>query len=223
MTQLLSTVAGSAISGATGVIGATGLQGATGITGSTGPTGTTGPTGPTGPAGATGVQASIIRSNLPSGAALQVQSTTLTTQSSYNLGGSGENRGAAWQSTGLTVTITPTSTSSKILIFGALTTGCATSSNYNLHWRLLRNSTAVGNGENGNYTWNCMGQLRQWDGATSYLAPFQYLDSPGTTSAITYTLQLLQSNYTMTFYVNRGYEAAWQSGTQSTITAIEVA
>jgi hypothetical protein len=178
---------------------------------------------------ASGVSASSLTTGtlpaarLPSGSVLQVQSFTLTTQSSFNLGGSGENRGAAWADSGLQVAITPSSTSSKILVFGNINGGYATSDNYNYQWRMLRNGSEIGSGVNGNYTWAAMGQFRQWSGASSYICPFQFQDSPATTSAITYKMQINQTNYAMTFYINRSTETGWQAGTQCTITAMEIA
>jgi hypothetical protein len=158
-----------------------------------------------------------------SGSVIQVQSFTLTTQSSFNLSGSGENRGASWADSGLQVSITPSSTSSKILVFGNINGGYSTSNNYNYQWQMLRNSTVVGSGVNGSYTWAAMGQFRQFDTATSYICPFQFQDSPATTSAITYKMQINQTNYAQTFYINRSNEVSWQAGTQCTITAMEIA
>jgi hypothetical protein len=158
-----------------------------------------------------------------SGSILQVQSFTLTTQSSFNLSGSGENKGASWADSGLQVSITPSSTSSKILVFGNINGGYGTSDNYNYQWQMLRNSTVVGSGVNGSYTWAAMGQFRQWASATSYIVPFQYLDSPATASAITYKMQINQTNYAQTFYINRSSEVSWQAATQCTITAMEIA
>jgi hypothetical protein len=159
---------------------------------------------------------------LAAGAILQVQSFTLTTQSSFNLSGSGENKGASWADSGLQVSITPSSTSSKILVFGNINGGYGTSDNYNYQWQMLRNSTVVGSGVNGSYTWAAMGQFRQWSGASSYIVPFQFLDSPATASAITYKMQINQTNYAQTFYINRSNDVSWQAGTQCTITAMEI-
>ena len=160
-----------------------------------------------------------------SGAVLQAASYTLTTQQTINQSGaSNENRGGTWYDiTNLTVTLTPFSSSSKFLIFGHLTFGATTSDSYNLHWRIVRNGTGVGIGDNGVYTWAATGQVRQWSGATPYVCPYSHTDSPATTSALTYKIQALQTYNAYGLYVNRAHETNWQSGGTSTITVLEIA
>lgn len=158
------------------------------------------------------------------GAVLQAISSTQTAQQTISQSGSGENRGVTWYDTsGLNVTITPTSASSKFLIFGHVSLGTTASDNYNIHWRLVRNGAAIGNGENGVYSWAAMGQVRNVNSATAWIGPFSYLDNPGTTSAITYKLQVLQTNFSLAVYINRNNNDGWQSGNSSTITVLEIA
>lgn len=124
--------------------------------------------------------------------------------------------------------ITPSSTSSKILVRCAV----AVSGNTNAygHGILYRDSTAIGIGTNAtgnqvnasfmlelnNYTY---GSYRMH---THY---FEFLDSPNTTSAITYKITITSSSDSL--YVNRPYtdggDSAIVVSPMSTITLMEVA
>lgn len=110
--------------------------------------------------------------------------------------------------TGLSVSITPTSASNKILVIANIHLD-ATSGNYTFPWRLVRNSTGI-------FVGDSAGSRRQSTGggtSTSGFAPEQgfhqaatYLDSPATTSAVTYAIQVASyTNSTGVTYVNRGY------------------
>jgi hypothetical protein len=167
----------------------------------------------------------LVVGNMPTGSVLQAASYTLTTQQTINQSGAtNENRGATWYDiTNLTVTLTPFSSSSKFIVFGHLTFGVTTSDSYNVHWRIVRNGTGVGIGDNGVYTWGATGQVRQWTQATPYVCPYSYTDSPSTASAVTYKIQALQTYNAYGFYVNRATETGWQSGGTSTITVLEIA
>lgn len=123
---------------------------------------------------------------------------------------------------GLSVNITPTSASSKILIFvdikGAVNADNATS-------RLVRNSTPihVGTGATGSITASSGGDFyTAWTGAVSHSHIF--LDSPATTSTTTYKMQFwLRSN---TIYFNAGYSntnANYNFNGASSITVMEIA
>lgn len=98
----------------------------------------------------------------------------------------------------LSVSITPTSASNKILI-QALFTGSSTNSSLQyLGMFLLRGATKVGVGDN--TAWNAgVGEIHSSDGTTNYSKPNQiiglYLDSPATTSATTYKLQAFANHF----------------------------
>jgi hypothetical protein len=102
--------------------------------------------------------------------------------------------------TGLSVSITPSSASSKVLVLiHLMQTGGAAASITAA--RLLRDSTVV-------YAGDASGSRSQGfynnippDNNGSGHAPGMYLDSPATTSSITYKIQGLTN--TGTFYVNR--------------------
>ena len=130
--------------------------------------------------------------------------------------------------TGLSVSITPTSSSSKILVMfnGMIGNSDATSSSTIV--RLVRNSTAICVGDaSGSRTqassasWTASGSVQ--DRIVGQMNN-TFLDSPNTTSATTYKLQILAGG--LTAYVNRGgYDAseARVPVTASTITVMEIA
>lgn len=105
--------------------------------------------------------------------------------------------------TGLSVSITPTSASNNVLIFGALSAGNNTNNSVSVYPRLMRDSTAIGLGD-------AAGSRRRITSNASFLdnnsnmttIPFMYLDSPATTSATTYKIQV-SAQTTNTIYVNR--------------------
>jgi hypothetical protein len=157
------------------------------------------------------------------GAIINTYQTQSVTQVSYG-SGSGENRGATWYDlNNMSITLTPVSSTSRFLLLGRLHLAYATADNYNAHIRLVRNSTAVGNGVNGVYTWAAHAQTRLHSGAGGIeFIPIHYMDSPATASAITYKVQGLQTNNGNTLYMNRYPEVSWQSANMSTFTIMEI-
>lgn len=168
---------------------------------------------------ATGVPA---RSNMPAGSVLQVVSATKTdtfSSTSYN----------TWVDiTGLSVNITPTSSSSKILVFANVQYG-GTSQSTGLALRCVRGSTPIGNGDAaGNRTPAFYG-TEEFGPVGIYMmfaTSFNNLDSPATTSSTTYKIQLnLIDNYGAAVINRAGYDAdsiAFARGS-STITVMEIA
>jgi hypothetical protein len=131
----------------------------------------------------------------------------------------------SWTDTGMTATITPSSTSSRILVlvdgkFGGTTTGI------NFTLRLLRNGTLIYGGTD---TANKQGFAHFEQG----WAAFQYfimpgnastVDSPASTSALTYKVQLLPNGTGSTIYMNRtDNNSSAQGNTRSSITLLEIA
>jgi hypothetical protein len=114
---------------------------------------------------------------------------------------------------GMSVSITPSSVSSKILI---LCTANTSTNNTDAQGKLLRDSTdIVGTGATNNATM----YLRSSNGDTMSPNGIIYLDSPNTTSAVTYKLQW--KVVTDTVYLNRRMgDTAF--GTISTIIAMEI-
>ena len=121
--------------------------------------------------------------------------------------------------TGMTVSITPKFNTSKILISSHLTYG---GNNFNFYCDLLRDSTRLFIPSSGNNA--CTIALCGVTNTTYQMinSSFQFIDSPATTSAVTYKLQIAcQSGGE--FYLNRARRNASQDSVcSSTITAMEV-
>ena len=131
--------------------------------------------------------------------------------------------------TGMTVSITPKFNTSKILLQCNIQFGGAL--NLYAPVRLLRGSTHIGqstvySGGQTNATFSL--NLTDVSGTASqykiFSTVYQILDSPATTSAVTYKLQV-SSWVGRDFYLNRSQQdsgAAWTHGASSTMTAMEV-
>jgi hypothetical protein len=130
--------------------------------------------------------------------------------------------------TGLSVSITPTSSSSKILVFVNIVGGSNTAGILCM-FRLVRGSTAIGVGNTvSGYTSASVGGLRSaQDYNASWTASWNYLDSPSTTSSTTYKVQGSNEATAYTFRINStGSDNASQVFSYrgaSTITVMEIA
>jgi hypothetical protein len=128
--------------------------------------------------------------------------------------------------TGLSATITPSSASSKVFVIlsmGRVDTSAAN----NIAFQLLRGASVVGGG-------TVVGsRLSSWinigpGGTNQGQAPSaNYLDSPATTSATTYSISGWNDTNTRTWYINRSNNdgdntEAGSSRTSSTITLMEI-
>ena len=123
--------------------------------------------------------------------------------------------------TGLSVAITPSATSSKILVLMNVATSNTTSTGI-AFTQLVRGSTAISIGDSGETGNPCTGYTAQAGYDMGQVA-VQYLDSPSTTSATTYKLQL-KAPSGQTAAVNRTGEMQSQQGNvASGITLMEVA
>ena len=119
---------------------------------------------------------------------------------------------------GLTVSITPSSTSNKILYKGSLYLAyTGAEGNFRLKRTIGGTTTEIGNASvvdddaDGTFAIG---------GSSLYLtANFEFLDSPNTTSAITYGIKWHMHSGTM--YLNRTWDNNWFHGVSS-ITAMEV-
>jgi len=159
----------------------------------------------------TGTQ-TIPKATLPTGSVLQVVSTAKTDAFSTS-------SGTFVDITGMSVSITPTASSSKIMVFCSLpVVGPDTSSGVgfalNRNGTLINQSTA-GTSQNGV-------AVVFWASTSIYGGTsFNYLDSPATTSALTYKIQMLTSSST-TCYINRRNVDTY-FGASCTITVMEIA
>lgn len=130
--------------------------------------------------------------------------------------------------TGLSVNITPTNAANKVLISVAIS--YAQSDNYNAAFQLLRNGTPVGIGTSGTTGPNYSFIASPAGTNTPSNVHWTYLDSPATTSAVTYKIQVRQQGSTpapfcLNFangYLNGGSDV-YQGCYTSTITAQEIA
>ena len=124
--------------------------------------------------------------------------------------------------TGLSVTITPTSASNRILITGLVNFGAATDTGF---FRLVRDSTAICVGNAAGSRIQATAQQRNSpDSADAEAASVNFLDSPNTTSAVTYKIQGC-CNGTNTVRFNSSADDADQTNrgrTASTITVMEI-
>jgi len=184
---------------------------------------------------ATALDATILTGNLPAlnGSALtnlvagkvgQIVSAHKQTVASF----SSSSTNTFVDLAGLTLNITPSATSSKILIFS--TVCIAESTSATMHVRLLRDSTVINDGDPQSSQLEGMNSVR-YQAATPYGNAMydvsnNYLDSPNTTSQITYKLQgTLGASYSGTYYINRtdsDVDADFGARNPSNLTAMEI-
>lgn len=164
-----------------------------------------------------------IVTNKTAGTVLQVVSTIK--QDTFSMSGA-----SFVEITGLTASITPTTTSNKVLVQVSLgRVGVNIAVGATVAFQLLRGATVIGAGTPSG------SQL-----ATSFVATsstngnysgggfaFQFLDSPSTTSATTYSVKMLAESST-TAYINRSFtggtgSTTYESASSSTITVMEIA
>ncbi len=153
---------------------------------------------------------SIPKAALPTGSVLQVVSTTKT--DTFSMTG-----GTFVDITGLSATITPTSATSKIFIIVNLAVSSSGGAGLNT-FNLVRNSTNISQPAT---TPSFAGTFCAYLDLGDNILPLaiNFLDSPATTSATTYKLQM-KSN-TGTQYVNR--RSSTDTAFTSTITVMEIA
>ena len=136
---------------------------------------------------------------LPTGSVLQV--VTMEDSTSMTLATT------TYTDSGLSLSITPSSTSSKILAFWTMQANCV-GNNSGYGTKLVRGSTSVWTSTN-NY------DVYAPTGGSRLAKDYRYLDSPNTTSAITYKVQV-SAHASRTVYVNG-------DGTQTQLTLMEIA
>jgi hypothetical protein len=116
-----------------------------------------------------------------------------------------------WVDTGLSVSITPSSTSSKVLAFANLNDCSKDTGNTGLSLRLVRTTTTILEfAQDAGFTNTA---TRNDFGSVSCV----YLDSPATTSATTYKVQMRSIQNIAAVYVSRG-----TTGSLSTMVLCEV-
>jgi len=150
------------------------------------------------------------------GKVLQVVSTTKTDTTTVNI------NATTFVDIGLSVNITPSSSSSKIFVKASVTYSINNNTYGTLGGiRLARGSTGIGIGGNDGSSYTVVG-----DGSTAtwlaVTAPLQFLDSPSSTSELTYKVQAKQNIGGTETFVSNGKKNSEASGS-STITVMEIA
>jgi hypothetical protein len=159
---------------------------------------------------------SVASSQLPTGSVLQVVSTTKTDVASTT-------SSTFTDVSGLSVSITPSSSSNKILVVYNVAASNDTGGGF---LQLVRGSTpiAVGTAATGNQLNVTLGNYYSSDTNTFYTGAGSYLDSPATTSSTTYKFQFrIGTGGTIT--VNRNYSNAnfaYTGVAVSSITVMEI-
>jgi len=147
------------------------------------------------------------------GKVLQVVSTTKT--DSFN-----SSSTSLVDITGLSVSITPSSASNKILVFGSIASN--TVNGAIIHFQLVRGSTEIAKGTNA-YTYvGTIGTYMEGSSTNYNIAnnSFHFYDSPSSTSSTTYKIQTKNNTGGTTYINNRGTN---DSSFISTITVVEIA
>jgi len=173
----------------------------------------------------TNIPAANLTGSLPAGMGgkiLQVVSTTKTSALTLT----GTSMTAPAQVTGLTATITPTSTSSQILVI--LGANFGSTQDVFFGYNLYRGTTPIMRGD-------AAGSRPRLTGLAPYIASVdmqyggipigvQYVDSPSTTSATTYSVRIGSNNGTV--YCNRSGSdrdtSTYEGRSASTITLMEI-
>jgi hypothetical protein len=151
------------------------------------------------------------------GVVVQVQSATLTTTAT--------NTSATYADTGLTVSITPSSATSKIYVNSYLTVGA--DSGYGMSIRLVRDSTTLCVGDAAGSRVQCSAGSHGDAAGGIETSGMSFQDAPATTSAVVYKIQFAVNPGSAGggAYINRSAidtnSASFQRGA-STITVMEV-
>lgn len=150
-------------------------------------------------------------SALPTGSVLQVVNATYSTYSTLTT--------STYTDTGLTATITPKFSTSKILVLTSMNgTGSYASGNAALGLRLLRSGSVIFNIDNSAGYSPGVGASERDIGSSGVCS---YLDSPATTSATIYKIQYANLLAAGTVFINNYVVSANLSG--CSITLMEIA
>lgn len=132
---------------------------------------------------------------------------------------------STWTDTGVTATITPLSASSRILVLVDLKMG-GSNSGINFTARLTRNGTVIYAGTDTNNKQGFAHVEQGWGAFVYFIWPLNAstVDSPASTSALTYTVQFSPNASGGTQYLNRtDNNSSAQGNTRSSITLMEIA
>ena len=162
---------------------------------------------------------------VPAGSVLQVVQSTMGDRLNLSTGGN------FTQVTGLEASITPSSTSSKILVQCNLNIA-GHSSNYTCGIRLYVNDAHLSDASSpdavyGDQDEGCWMSVcaQTWSNYTRYQASSQYLHSPSSTSQQTYSIYVIDTRDNSSIYINRyHYEnnVDYMHTTKSNFTLMEI-
>ena len=158
---------------------------------------------------------------IPAGAVIQVKSTTYSATTAV----AADTSSHSWKDTAIAVSITPISTSSKIYISVHLSY-CYNIGGENVYLRLKRNSTGIATGDAAGSRTSVSVATTNPSGSRMKAVGFNHLDSPNSTSAQTYTLQVTGNNTSGYIYINQtnsDTDAFYRPRGVSTITVMEIA
>jgi|TARA_R100000149_G_scaffold2125_1_gene677 hypothetical protein len=148
------------------------------------------------------VNSIVPASGLPAGAnggIIQVVSTVLTSAASFNVG-----NGATDNITGLSASITPSSSSNKVLIIYCISYDISVN-NGKGGFRIKRGSTTIGQPDSAGsrYLVNSGYNAPASQDQTLMMCSNTFLDSPATTSATTYQMCMHGGGTTQNIFINR--------------------
>ena len=163
----------------------------------------------------------VSNARFPAGAVIQVKSTTFSATAAV----AADTSSHSWKDTAIAVSITPISTSSKIYISVHLSY-CYNVGGENVYLRLKRNSTGIATGDAAGNRTSVSVATTNPSGSRMKAIGFNHLDSPNSTSAQTYTLQVTGNNASGYIYINAtnsDTDAFYRPRGVSTITVMEIA
>ena len=168
------------------------------------------------------VDSIVPRGGLPSGASGGI----IQTKSAFKGNTFTTTSGSFVDVTGLSVSITPQSTSNKILVFVSICGNGRPGKARNIP-RLVRGSTPIGNSTDAGDRIAGFGQMYDPnDGTNVATNSIMFLDSPATTSATTYKVQIVNGNNNgNVMCINRSYNDSTGSANHrysSCITVMEI-
>lgn len=162
------------------------------------------------------------------GTVLQTVSVFDNTHYTFNAGSA--NQVTFYNITGLSLNITPSSSTSRIMLIAHVTVGQAADS-YNIYLRFARNGTGIASSDpRGVYTAGSTATtgFRTFGGSGSYQPTslaMCFVDNPGTTSQVTYNIQACNSGGSGSpSYVNRtaALDTGWPQPGTSNLIAMEI-
>jgi hypothetical protein len=165
----------------------------------------------------------VADANAPSGSVIQVITVNKTNTFASSTGDT-----STWQDvTDLSITITPQNTSSRIMVLAMLQIGKTSFSSY---WRIVRNGTAIFVADAASNRPRTTFAAMPSDEANSdqhqTASGMTWIDSPSTTSAVTYKIQCQQQSAGRIAYINRGgadrNEPTYDPRTASSFTVMEI-